>query len=160
MTVSPPVDTRTVTIDVRGVPVPQGSMKAHATGNGKVALRYPAKVWEWRSQVQQAVVDTMMNEGMIEQLTGPVELRLGFELPRPVSHYGTGKNFNKLKPSAPAWPAKMPDLDKLTRCVCDAITDAGLWADDGQVVVIHAAKRYADRSPGVRITVTELMERG
>jgi Holliday junction resolvase RusA-like endonuclease len=49
----------------------------------------------------------------------------------------------------------MPDLDKLCRAVADAITDAGLWADDAQVVSLVAAKRYSS-PPGVHITITEL----
>jgi len=140
-----------LTIDVRGVPRPQGSMRLHTLPNGKTAARYPAVVYAWRAQVQQAVaqLDT-------EPFLGPVELRLGFDLPRPVGHFGTGRNRDLIRASAPAHPTVAPDLDKLTRCVADAITDAGLWKDDSQVVVIYAAKRYVTNRPGVLIIVQEL----
>jgi len=142
----------TIAIDVRGLPHPQGSMKAHPTGNGKVAMRYPPAVWQWRNQVQQAVA-----EKVIGTFTGPIELWLGFDLPRPQTHYGSGGNTGRIRPSAPAWPTvRANDLDKLVRCICDAITDAGLWRDDSQVVVLHAAKRYIDTPPGVLIKVREL----
>jgi crossover junction endodeoxyribonuclease RusA len=88
-------------------------------------------------------------------ILGAVELRLGFDLPRPAGHYGTGRNAAVLKPSAPVHPITVPDLDKLVRCVSDAITDARLWADDSQVVSLVTAKRYGEQ-PGVHITVTEL----
>lgn len=52
-------------------------------------------------------------------------------------------------------PNVRPDLDKLERAIGDALTDAGVWVDDGQVVVSHTAKEYAD-FPGVKIVVTEL----
>lgn len=149
MTVSPDVQARVVTLDVRGLPRPQGSMRLHTLPNGKTAARYPVAVYAWRAQVQQAVA-----EQELPPFEGAVKLLLGFDLPRPTGHHGTGRNAGVVKPSAPAWPTVAPDLDKLVRCVSDAITDAGLWHDDSQVVTIQAAKRYHS-PPGVRITVVE-----
>lgn len=144
---------RVVSIDVRGQPRPQGSMKMHRLPNGGVAARYPAQVWEWRYKVQQAVAAAEE-----PQFTGAVELRLGFELMRPAGHYlptNSRRNVVELSPKAPPLPIVAPDLDKLVRAVCDAITDAGLWRDDSQVVTIRAAKRYATSTPGVLIKITE-----
>jgi crossover junction endodeoxyribonuclease RusA len=127
-------------------------MRVIPNRNGKgYGVKYPAGVYQWRGQVQQAVADAV-----IEQMIGPIELRLGFDLPRPGAHYGTGRNAGVVKASAPTHPSVMPDLDKLVRCVCDAITDAGLWRDDAQVVSIIAAKRYTNANPGVLIQVTEV----
>lgn len=142
--------TRTVSVDVRGLPRPQGSMRLHTLPGGATAARYPAVVYAWRAQVQQAVAELEA-----EPFCGPVELRLGFDLPRPAGHYGTGRNSQAIKASSPGFPAVMPDLDKLVRCIADAVTDAGLWKDDAQVCLITAAKRYAT-PPGVHITITEL----
>ena len=127
-------------------------MRLHTLPNGKTAARYPAAVYEWRSQVQQAVA-----EAQYPTIVGPVELRLGFEMPHLTSHYlpvNSKRSVPELRDGIPP-PTVAPDLDKLVRCVCDAITDAGLWRDDAQVVTLHAAKRYG-RIPGVRITVIEL----
>jgi crossover junction endodeoxyribonuclease RusA len=77
-------------------------------------------------------------------------------MPRPKDHYGTGRNSGTVKPSAPINPASMPDLDKLVRCICDALTDAGVWKDDAQVCVLVAAKRYTNGLPGVLIQIAEL----
>jgi Holliday junction resolvase RusA-like endonuclease len=146
--------TQGVSINVRGLPRPQGSMRAHPTPNGKIAMRYPPAVYEWRARVQQACADEMALNGT-QSFLGAVELHLGFELPRPANHFGTGRNAGTIKGSAPDWPTTMPDLDKLTRCVCDAVTDSGLWADDSQVCVIVTAKRYSD-SAGVHIQIIDL----
>jgi Holliday junction resolvase RusA-like endonuclease len=146
---------RKITVDVRGLPRPQGSLRLHQLANGKTAARYPAGVYVWRGMVQAAVADLHA-----EKFAGAVEVRLGFDLPRPLSHHGTGRNRGVVKASAPAHPTTAPDIDKLARCVCDAITDAGLWRDDAQVVLLHCAKRYTNGPPGVLITVTELTEEG
>jgi len=137
-----------LTIDVRGLPRPQGSMRVFP--NGGVA--YPPAVIMWRRLVQGAAVEAMMGKPIF---LGAVELRMGFDLPRPASHYGTGRNVTTVKASAPPWPITMPDLDKLVRAVGDALTDAGVWKDDSQVVSLTTAKRYGDR-PGVLIQVKEL----
>jgi crossover junction endodeoxyribonuclease RusA len=128
-------------------------MKAHQLPNGKIAMRYPPAVHAWRAQVQQAAAEGMELRFPFEQA---VSVHLGFELPRPIGHYGTGRNAGQIRQSAPPEPTVMPDLDKLVRCVCDALTDAGVWKDDAQVVQLIAAKRYAKSQPGVRIQVQEV----
>lgn len=141
---------RKVVCDVRGLPRPQGSMQLFKNGGAK----YPAGVYVWRGQVQAAVA--ALGEATIH---GAVELRLGFDLPRPADHYlpiNSKRNQRELKPTAPIYPIVTPDLDKLVRCVSDAITDARLWADDSQVVSSTTAKRYAEQ-PGVRIQVMEVL---
>jgi len=150
---------RQLTINVRGNPRPQGSISMFKVGN-KTAARYPPAVWDWRHQVQQAAVNTLGDD---PPFPGPVQLILAFDLSRPGSHLGTGKNAGIVKPSAPGWPTPAPDLDKLVRCINDALTDAGIWRDDSQVVAIHALKRYlgfpnqsTNGTPGVLITIEEM----
>ena len=64
--------------------------------------------------------------------TGPVSLSLTFTLPRPKSHAGRG----------PLLHTQRPDVDKLTRLVCDALTLAKVYQDDSQVTVLTAEKRW------------------
>ena len=47
-----------------------------------------------------------------------------------------------------------PDIDKLARAILDALTDARVWPDDGQVVTMHVEKRYGE--PGVEIEAISL----
>jgi Holliday junction resolvase RusA-like endonuclease len=134
-------------------------MRLHRLPNGATAARYPAVVYQWRGQVQQAVAAAF--EGS-DTITGAVELGLGFDLPRPVGHFlpvNGRRDQPELRPGAPAYPVVAPDLDKLVRAICDACTDAGAWADDAQVVSLRTAKRYA-APPGVLITITQLPNQG
>jgi crossover junction endodeoxyribonuclease RusA len=130
-------------IYVRGIPAPQGS-KRHI-GNGRMIEQSKA-VGPWRDAVRSEtakVIDA--------PLTGPVDVYLQFSVARPAGHYGTGKNKDKIKPSAPTYPGARPDLDKLCRAVLDGLTEGGAWRDDGQVVFLQAQKFYGQ--PGCLITV-------
>lgn len=81
---------------------------------------------------------------------GPVAVRATFYMPRPVSHYGTGRNAGVVKASAPVWPVSRnrDDLDKFVRLVGDALVVGGALVDDSQVVVWRAEKRFHDAGGG------------
>lgn len=155
-----------IPLTVYGTPAPQGSKRAFAvrgkggvpTGRVAVVESSHYRVKSWR----QAVVDEARKQlDGHRPLTGPLSLRITFYLPRPKGHYGTGRNSHLVRPGAPAVPAAAPDLSKLLRATEDAMTDAGLWGDDGQVVICAVAKRYADdRPPGAIIHVRPVDEGG
>jgi len=114
--------------DVFGRPAPQGSKKSVGNGRFIEASKYlPA----WRKAVKEAAVIAKQDA---ETLTGAVQVSVSFYLERPKS---------VPKKSRPL-PTVMPDLSKLVRGVEDALTDAGVWGDDAQVVKIIAFKYYAD----------------
>jgi Holliday junction resolvase RusA-like endonuclease len=151
----PPV---AIKINVRGLPIPQGSMKAVPAKYGNhVALKYPPGVYQWRGQVQYAVCEAMAKSNLEGPIDGAVKVELGFDLPRLQSHFWpvNRNHHGEVRDDAPIYPLVAPDLDKLIRAICDSITDAGLWKDDSQVVYLQAAKRYADPA-GVLITITPL----
>ena len=139
-----------IAITVHGTPAPQGSKHAIVRG-GRAHLIESShdRVKSWR----QAVVDAALAEDR-QQIAGPAEVDVTFRLKRPKSHYRTGRNAHLLRDTAPVYPAGMPDLDKLLRATMDALTAAGLWADDAQVVKVTAAKTYGQ--PGADITVRAL----
>jgi Holliday junction resolvase RusA-like endonuclease len=155
-------------IDVLGTPAPQGSKRAFAirkggvpTGRVAVVEQQDKRVKSWRQAVLEAALSAVAksdgdwSDDREGSPGGPVGLKVIFYLKRPAGHYGSGKNSNKVKPSAPGLPARMPDLSKLIRATEDALTDAGVWADDGQVVVCRAHKVWADaRPPGARIDIS------
>lgn len=72
-----------------------------------------------------------------------IKLVLKFYMPRPKSHYGTGRNSGKIKASAPGYAdhRSKPDLDNLIKGVMDGLTGA-LYEDDSQVRIIEASKHY------------------
>ena len=81
-----------------------------------------------------------------------VIVEMEFVLARPKSHYGTGRNAERVKASAPAHHVTKPDVDKLVRAVLDGLTGFA-YADDSQVTGAPSQKRYAEpgESTGVRI---------
>ena len=143
-------------VAVRGTPAPQGS-KRHV-GNG-VMLESSKKLRPWRDAVRSDAEMARENYGGFT-FDCPLWLDMVFTFARPKSHYRTGRNAHLVRDGAPARPYGTPDLSKLARATEDALTDAGVWADDARVVEYHRlAKVFAgeDRdalsSPGVIIRI-------
>ena len=143
------------TFRVLGTPVPQGSVKAYSSR--QIVANNEQALGSWRSDVASAAQRAKPAEW---DNNAAVSVRCEFVFPRPLYHYGTGKNATKLKPSAPRYHVKTPDVDKLVRGVADSIGDAVarvLLNNDSQIVSIYAAKRYStDDFLGAIITVTAL----
>ena len=90
-----------------------------------------------------------------------VEVEIIFLFARPKSHYGTGKNANKLKQKAPEFVTSSAtgDIDKLCRSTLDGLSaKAGgtVIKDDSLVVSLKAVKKYAKEGEllGAKISVT------
>ena len=77
-------------------------------------------------------------------IAGPVNIRVVFCFKRPASHFGTGRNEDILKDSAPSQHTQKPDLDNLIKHVKDCGTKAKLWKDDCQVIFIRASKTWGN----------------
>ena len=87
----------------------------------------------WRKLVTELVRD-MAAQVSFDACDGdPVRVRLVFGMPR-----------TKSVPKWRRWPRSAPDIDKLARCTLDAVTDAGVWNTDGQVVELRCRKEFAD----------------
>lgn len=128
---------------VSGRPAAQGS-KRHV-GNGRFieASRF---LPEWRKAVSAAALDAAELCGWVT-LDGPVEAHMVFHIGRPASVTAEKRLL----------PIKPPDLDKLARAVCDSLTDARIWLDDGQVVKLVCEKQYVSaEESGVSIRIKSL----
>lgn len=139
-----------LTFEVFGRPAPQGSKRfiGHSPKQGGRFIEASKYLPAWRKAVTDAASEAILDE-MHSPLQGPVELEVMFFLERPAT----------ISVRQRPWPIKPPDIDKLVRGVCDALTDAGVWDDDGQVVKVTAWKCYADmREPGADIKITPLFE--
>ena len=130
-------------------------MRPIVTKAGPRATHEP-RVREYRLRLAQAVREARPDPPHL----GPVEVLVVARLPRAASHFGTGRNAGRLRPSAPSFPSTQPDVDELARVVLDGLTDAGLWRDDEQAVGLRAVKRYADdeHSDGVFVRVLDVDE--
>ena len=125
-------------ITVYGKPITQGSKTKTRWGmrdsNGDTLK-------PWRDNVRSAALEVYNYSG--NPFGGdPVNVNIYFTFARPTNHYGTGRNKAFVKASAPPFPSShaIGDIDKLARACLDALTDAGIWKDDSQVVDLHARK--------------------
>ena len=139
-------------ITVYGKPVTQGSKTKTRWGmrdsNGDTLA-------PWRDNVRAAAINHKDAFGEAD-----VNVSITFTFNRPAGHFGTGRNKAFLKPSALPYPSShaIGDIDKLTRAILDALTDAGVWNDDSQVVRLLARKVFAGEyfaldKPGAVINV-------
>ena len=104
----------------------------------------------WKAQVAEGLLEYAHRDDL-----DPFLLILTFYMPRPKSHYGTGRNKDKLKDKAPYQHTQKPDIDNLTKAVMDAITVLNVWRDDSQVVSVRATKLWSDKpeQAGVNLTM-------
>lgn len=135
-----------LTFTVYGHAEPAGSKRAFAikrdgVPTGKVTVvdaNRHAKTWQ---REVRDVAREVLAETDTELLTGPLVVSFTFYAIRPRGHYGTGRNTDLLKPSAPPYPTGRPDSLKLARGTEDALTGL-VWRDDAQVVTLTVRKRY------------------
>jgi Holliday junction resolvase RusA-like endonuclease len=136
---------------VIGLPGAQGS-KRHV-GNGRMVESSKA-VAPWRDSVATAAVVAAQEQGW----TAPPQViaHIVFSFRRPKHHYRTGRNAHLLRNNAHTWHSVAPDVDKLQRSTFDALTTAGVIADDARIVSVYASKRYAeaDEPTGALIILT------
>lgn len=118
---------------VIGIAQPKGSTRAFMPNQGKypVVTADNPKNAGWQAAVAQNARIAMLEQGRTA-IHGPVAMEIRFYLRRP-------KAIRK-KENVPH--VKKPDLDKLIRSCCDALTEIA-WDDDSQVVSIVATKHYA-----------------
>jgi len=137
---------------VNGIPGAQGSKRS--LGNG-VMIESSKKVKPWRSDVKAAAEAAHLSSDEWDRATGAVGVQVTFRFARPKSHYRTGRNAHLLRDDAPIYVTSRAagDGDKLQRSTFDALTAAGVIADDSLIVAIHAFKVYAsrDETPGADV---------
>lgn len=152
---------REIEVRVYGLPAPQGS-KRHI-GRG-ILVESSKRVRPWRTSVVHACIDLMEEQQLrgVLPIQGPVDVEVEFLFPRPQSHYGTGRNAEKLKPSAPHYTTSTRDgdLDKVLRSTIDGLaerTGGVMLRDDRLVVSVTATKRYTNdgESPGAMIIIRD-----
>jgi Holliday junction resolvase RusA-like endonuclease len=139
-------------IFISGIPKPGGSKRVflnRRTGRPIVTDDAGKGNKEWKQQVaffaQQAYTD--------EPLRIPLRVTFAFVFARPQSHYGSGRNAQLIRASAPEFPAVRPDCTKLVRAAEDALTGI-LWHDDALIVQQDCSKSYAGQlRPGLYLTV-------
>jgi len=140
-----------ISFDVYGIPQPQGSHKAvMAGGFARVVPTGGGAFAAWRNAVTEAAYRAAT--ALDAPLGGPLRLTVIFRYPMPPS--GIRKAH---RAAGWRWKTTTPDCDKLVRAVGDALSAAGLVADDKLIVDVHACKiEVLDGWHGASITVEPL----
>jgi Holliday junction resolvase RusA-like endonuclease len=135
---------------VNGLPSPGGSKSAFClkkngiyTGRAVVVDAGGAKTKLWRQEVAKAAM-LAMKQADLAPFTGPIELELIFQMPRPQSHFGTRHGMSVMRAKAPPCHVIRPDVTKLVRSTEDSLTGK-CWLDDAQVVKQQAEKAYSEQ---------------
>lgn len=139
---------------VPGVPAPGGSKRGFYVKKIKRVVIAPdcQRTRSWMDSVKCFALDAYSKKPL---LNGPIRLEIEFRFLRPQGHYGTGKNEEVIKKSAPQYPIVKPDSVKVTRSTEDAMKGI-VWRDDSQVVEHCIRKVYVDRDPGAEITIKQI----
>lgn len=133
-----------ISFKVHGKASPSGSKKAFVHNRtGKVIVMDTAKNKDlWQNMVSLVARKAVSEQSWTKQ-SQAVGLTVVFWFRRPKSHFGSGKNFNVMKDTAPLCHTQKPDLTKLVRCLEDALTGV-VWNDDCQVIETKACKQWGD----------------
>lgn len=134
---------------VPGIPVPKGSAKAFMSKG----MRFPIVMQDNRERQKPwaSAIGAAASQHFTAPREGPITLYCSFLMPRPKGHFGV----KGLRPSAPQQHTVKPDLDKLIRCLKDALTGIA-WRDDSQVIRVVASKTYSPATPGVTVRIEAL----
>lgn len=119
-----------VSFTVYGKPEPQGSFRAmNSRHTGKaIVTQSNKKMLPYRQMVSQTAA--IVFRGAMAAKHDPVSLAIDFYVAKPES-----------APKKREYPSVKPDIDKLQRCILDALTGIA-YTDDGQVVSVYANKFY------------------
>lgn len=136
-----------VWIRASGTPIPQGSKVAGKASSGRPFVRdaNPRALKDWREAIAQAAWRAMQEGAFqIDALTEPVEVCVWLYFEKPASS----------KAAEPV-SARVGDLDKHLRAICDGLVDGGCLDDDKYVIRISGSKQWADENtrPGAMIHV-------
>lgn len=139
-----------------GRPAPQGSKQLGQQGQMRESSPHlPA----WRKALRLAAYEALAAAGVqptdrpLFPKGTPIKCYLGFLVDWPQGAAEQPGGF-------PLDIRGSGDIDKLTRAVLDAMSAAGVWADDRQVVDVHATRNWATQRgrPGVNIDITNKID--
>ena len=135
---------------VYGKPAQMGSKKAFVRGGRAIITDDNSeKRKQWANAVSTAAAESMRGRDLI---SSPVILRAAFYFRRPNSHYGSGRNATTLKASAPELHSQTPDLDKLIRCLGDALTGI-VFRDDALIWSMAISRHWTERQERAEVEV-------
>lgn len=148
------IDATTITFIVRGTPQSAGSKNGFPIRRKDGSIGVAMTDSNPNSKGWMLTVADEARKHFAAPLKGPLSLHVVFGMPRPKSHYRSGKYAGLLKDAAPLHTITKPDTTKLVRCLEDALTGIA-WKDDSQVAQQQAEKIYVD-TPQALVTIRRL----
>ena len=134
---------------ISGIPRTKGSSHSFVNPKTKAVIYQHdnpnLKAW-------QSLVSFTAAQSKVKPATAAVVLEIEYYFPRPKAHFNSKGH---LKASAPLDILTKPDIDKLERCILDALTGIA-YRDDAQVVRCNHGKFYTNnihKEPGAWIGV-------
>lgn len=135
-----------LTLRINGEPEPERRHRSRIQGAGGSAhvqtYSHPDSR-AWRDGAVAQLRSQLARAGLARTpLCGPVQVLIVVRRTRPRSY-----------PASVTRDVKKPDWDNYAKAVCDALTEAGVWFDDGCVDDARVLKRFADAEhpPGVDV---------
>ena len=122
-------------LKIKMKPLAQQRHKARRAGN-KIFMYDPS------SKDKDKFKKQCIGFAPIHPLEGAISVSMAFSMPRPKSHYRTGRYSHLLKEDAPTLHISKPDIDNLVKFYLDAMTGS-FWKDDACVCTIEASKIYS-----------------
>lgn len=140
-----------------GQPRPQGS-KTLARAGSKVWMRdADNRLKPWRSQLAAALAEMAEAVGWERaERDEAVAVNIMVVLQRPKAHFTAQGLVRELAAHLRPTRKGTGDVDKYARSVLDAITEAGLWADDAQCAPLCITKVYGPTA-GVEIVLQKVL---
>lgn len=126
---------------IPGVPAPQGSKELARSGSKTWMRETNERTKPWRKVLVRALQDERGRPRARFESAVWVELRFVFA--RPKSH----------RPDSLPTSKALGDVDKLTRAVLDGLTQAGIIADDSNVLSLRNVEKVYGPNPGVHVRI-------
>lgn len=120
---------------IPGNPVAQPRVKAVKRGKFIQIYTPEKKIKPYKDAIKFIASQTMAGRTPIE---GPIEVCIHFYFDRPKRH-------SKKQRECP-WHAQKPDIDNLTKAVCDALNEI-CFQDDSQICLLTVRKEWANGDP-------------
>jgi Holliday junction resolvase RusA-like endonuclease len=144
----------TIEIPIRAMPGSNTKRGFINPKTGRVIIADKAKGKAGYTAAVRMFAEQAARDAGWEPTRAPIMLVVDFIFTRPLGHFGTGKNAQVVKPSAPKHVTVKPDLTNLIKTTEDALRGI-TWIDDSQVVGMQLAKVYGEKDL-VRIQVAAL----